>query len=63
MLNTILKVIEYLCQLFIRRKGATNTQANEFNKQMQREKEKHLQIIENAHELKDLEEIRKKAAE
>lgn len=63
MVNTILKIIEYVLGLLFFRSKSDEVKINNYNKDLQKEKDKHNKIINESFEKNDLEKIRKEAAE
>lgn len=63
MVNTILKIIEYVLGLLFFRSKSDEVKINNYNKDLQNEKDKHNKIINESFEKNDLEKIRKEAAE
>ena len=60
---SILKIIELIVAYICRRKNANTTYTNKLNKQYQELKNEINSDIKNAHITKELDDIRKKAAE
>lgn len=63
MWEAILKIIVYILDFLGARQKSPVTRDNQYNIELQKEKEKHLRHIEQAHKTRDLDAIRKDAAE
>ncbi len=63
MINSIIKIVEYILSIFSNRSKNTNIQQNTYNKNLQKEQEQHTKVINEAHKTGDLEKLRKEASE
>lgn len=63
MISSILKIVQYILGLVLTRAKSESIKSNAENKLIQKEKDKHNKLIEESFKTKDLDKIRKEAAE
>lgn len=63
MVSSILKIVQYVLGLIYKRASSEEIKSNATNALIQKEKEKHIKLVEESFKTKNLDKIRKEASE